>query len=242
MAPAPVLFAALTGISLWRRHGSPQARGMVAFLAVFAGLNTLLTVLLFGDPFVRSLQFVYCWLIAALIAAGTLFADRQRQVVMALAVLALGCVALRVNRYLEVAQSWAARDPRPVEAFLRAHVPPGSTVYTESPYYFALHSVGLRARAYIWVRLPWYATGTVEPFTPATPRFLVLPDPDPEVNNPPRAKSECLAAATLVAVFEPAPVPATGILSRLPVYFQPGAVRGYSRTVLYRLPDGCDLG
>jgi hypothetical protein len=241
MAPAPLAFAVIAGIAL-RRNGPPQVRGMVAFVTAFAALNMLLTASFFGDPFGRTVQFVYCWLIAALLAAGTLLADRQRQVVMALALLALGCVGLRVNRYVEVAQSWAARDPKPVERFLRTHVPPGAMVYSGPAYYFAVHSAGLRVRAYTSrLRLPWYPTGAAGPASPEQPQFLVVPVPDLEATEPPRPGTECATSAPLVATFEPAPVPTTGILARVPVYYQRTATRGYSRTLLFRLPDGCEL-
>ena len=186
------------------------------------------------------MQFASCWTVTALLAAGTLLQDRGRQAALALGIVALACVAFRLNRYVEVAQSWAKRDPAPVAAFLQAHVPRDATVYTNWTYYFAAYSTGARVQAYYLRDMPlWRPTGGEPPA--GAPRFLVGPDPGEDPTSQPRINDLC-ATSNRIAVFEPAALPAEGLLARLPVHAERGAVRGYARTFLYRVPDGCVVG
>ena len=52
-------------------------------------------------------------------------------------------VGIRTAKIAELLQSWSVRDPKLISAFVREHVPPGSTVFGDDPcYYWAVYKSG----------------------------------------------------------------------------------------------------
>jgi hypothetical protein len=160
-----------------------------------------------------------------------------------LAVCDLGAAALKNAR---IAATWAARDPKPIDALVRAHVPRGAVVFGPSGlYFFSVEGNGARylsvseQSAADWTRWvaadyprselktdPWRMRSSAE-------RFLLWPVME-ETDLPDRY--DCVRGH-LVASHRP---PAHH-LARLGSF---GEVldAGYPETELYKLPRGCPAG
>jgi hypothetical protein len=162
---------------------------------------------------------------------------------------AIGCliacdVGLMALRYTRAAATWAARDPAPLDDFVRAHVPPGSDVVgPEAPYFFPVERSGSRYRTVSpeswadwarWVPLiepEAIAAARQIPIAQPIDRFFIWPMDD---DLPPEY---ACARAHVVATYRRPPdyLHLLGPLARTMDV-------GYLSTVLYRLPPHCPTG
>ena len=160
------------------------------------------------------------------------------------AIMLTASVGLLALRYVRVAATWSARDPTPINDFIRAHVPPGSEVVgPEAPYFFPVERGGSRYRAVSprswadWAR--WVPAIEPEstavkrriPIEPAVARFLVWPVGDDLPDG------YACAIGQVVAVYQRP----RDYLRLLGPFGGPQDV-GYPASVLYRLLPRCPSG
>ena len=174
------------------------------------------------------------------------FAIPRRALVVVTAALLLLQSAGLAYRYTCIAATWELRDPRPLNAFIQNHVPPGSVVVGPGePYFFPVERNGSRYRAMSsrswadWAR--WVpliepgATGLARQFPEPSSgnRFLVWPTSD-EIPFAYRCAAEMRVAAYRAPTVDPA----------WPDWVKRATATywGYPSTVLYRLPQGCPSG
>lgn len=139
-----------------------------------------------------------------------------------------------------MAVAWDARDPRPVDEFIVAHVPRGSIVL--GPAYFFFYAVERAGSRYVavsrtsaadWTR--WFPqSGIVKPLPRGARRYLVWPDYETLQALPPGLPCP---GSHVVARF----VPASDSRHLLgPLASLPGILREtYPSSTLYALPRGC---
>jgi hypothetical protein len=162
---------------------------------------------------------------------------------------AVGCViaadlGLMALRYARAAASWAARDPDRINAFMRAHVPPGSEVVgPEAPYFFPVERSGSRyrtvsARSWAdWAR--WVPL--IEPDATSLARSISVPAPEGRFFIWPMDEAvpeEYKCVRDHVAAIYRRPPDYLHLLGPLGRPMD----RGYLDTVLYRLPPDCPTG
>jgi hypothetical protein len=182
----------------------------------------------------------------AVVLAGPVAASDRGREKMALigAALLMLFVGVRAAKIARAAVTWSGRDPAPLTAFVRSHVPAGSEVIgPEQDYYFAVEESGSRyliasqVSASDWARWMGVIDGRPAPAVkPLTADYMLWPD-DPAVSVSPPVTLPCLSA-TPIASYEP-PAPDFPALAAL-VTDDPRA--RYPRTVLYKLKWSCDGG
>ncbi len=207
-----------------------QAYGIaVAWIALVAGITV----------FNGTFFFEIYWALPLLVAVLAIVRSTPRTRLL-FAALLLAFAAVRLVKYVRVAATWAARDPAPIEAFVRSHVPAGADVVgPEDFYFFAVERVGARYLfAYpdswaTWARwVPQFDPSLVHACRPCAPnanRFLIWPVPYYSI--PPQY---ACAIESRVATYDPPPVRNLG-----PFRPEPNALAAYPTTVLYRLRASC---
>jgi hypothetical protein len=169
----------------------------------------------------------------------------SRLLAAGVAVLITCDVGVSVIRYAQVAATWAARDPIPLDEFFGRYVPVGSAVMgpAAEPYFMAIEHANARylsvsaASFADWAR--WVPTLEPEATTAhrlAVPRprtrFLVWPIDDDLPDGYGCAREHVVAAY----------VPAPTHLDRLGPFGTLTQDVGYHKSVLYRLPPDCPTG
>ena len=241
--------ALLAARSLWIHRVGASARDGAAAFALVTGVTAFaVSVVLMNVTleltayYALPLFAIVASLPAASFSTGMPRFDRRLTVVClsALVCCDLAVVGVRAAR---IAGTWSARDSRPLEAFLRAHVPADADVIGPfDSYFFAVEHAG----AHFWVTSPqswadwarWVpqidpaAVGPLPRVRPTTPRFLVW-DAGRDLPSPYAcARPHLLATYTPVAASSPLALAlAAG-----------GNDRGFAPTALYQLPDDCPEG
>jgi 4-amino-4-deoxy-L-arabinose transferase-like glycosyltransferase len=116
-----------------RRNAGPQNTARAWATTAIAGQSLLTFV-----TTVRPESYPVYWGVPLLVVALTALSAgaRARYAMGALVLAACLFGGLRVVKLAEVAASWKARDPQPLEAFARQHIPPGSRVIGPAEHYF----------------------------------------------------------------------------------------------------------
>jgi hypothetical protein len=231
--------AAGTGFAValsWRRREGPPMLDRAATLALaIAAVNFLVTAWIMNLTFALGSYFAV-GLLAVVLAVFPRTEGRRRQVALALVgVLLVVDVSVRLGRYARVVATWPARDPAPIDRFVRQHVPAGSLVY--GPNYFYIYAVERAGSRYLaasrlsaadWTRqVPQAAPAT--PLDARTPRYMLWPaDEVPDL---------VCEGARVVARFDPPADnrrwlgPLGRLANSLPDTYHP--------TRLWRWPPGC---
>ena len=158
---APVLFA-LLAICLCRiwtnEHGNGlqirQRIGLV-FVLIVGLANMLLSIALLSRVLNYQLFFIVPALIGLLVLSAVLLEstnliNTRRLVIGSWLVFAVLAIGLRAAKIAEFSLSWPGRNPTPILAFVKDHVPPKSTVLGSEPCYFwAVQESGSR---YLWIQ------------------------------------------------------------------------------------------
>ena len=156
-------------------------------------------------------------------------------------------VAFRLHRYVEIAQSWGARDPKALERWVKAHVPAGAYVYAPVPFYVAVR----RADASFVDYVPSWGFGSAQdaqslrwepdPESRRHPQFSVVPINAGVLQSTPLLRHSCVTSDP-VSTFTPMPIPHQGWLAHIPIVTRAGpAGRTYPSAVLYRIPENCQF-
>jgi hypothetical protein len=156
--------------------------------------------------------------------------------VAACALLVAGFVTVRTMKYVDVAGSWGARDPHPIAAFLSAHVPPGSIVYSRVPgFFYAVEQAGAAYRSYprlfpeSW--LDRVETTVAVAAMHADRRYLLWPTDRSRFPMPP--EFQCVDRAAAATLQPAASTPVRSAIVKL------ARTSLYEPVALYALPPGC---
>jgi hypothetical protein len=147
-ALAVYLSALLTVATALLGWNQPGAGNKARFLLRSAFINLLVTLLLLSRP----ASYDIFWLMLPLLAAIVVTVQappggRRKAQVAALAALSLLWASIRIAKTADMAQGWAARDPAPLAAFMKQHVPAESVVYgPPGLYFYAVEEAGAHYR------------------------------------------------------------------------------------------------
>ena len=237
--PAVALVGAATVVAAGRLANVPLT-GPARFALVVSGVSAVVTAWVMNYAFTLGLYFAVC-LLAVVVATFPRLGGRARWLPAALVLaLLIGDLGLRGVRTARLAQTWAAGDPAPLDAFVRAHVPAGSLVFgPDLFYYYAVERAGAQYLLETALRGPEHWTALVQrgeatPLGTHQARYLLWPVDD-RLAGPIPGPLAC-AGARVVARFDPPPHPSphdwiVGIASVLP--------STYEATDLWRLPSNC---
>jgi hypothetical protein len=227
---AALLMAALTAV---QRPARDAAEG-IARVAFWGAVATVTYWMLTGNNILYHGAYFTLPLLATSIALAPAARLRGTVIVPWAGVGAL-FVAIAAGKNLEIAQSWTASDPRPLQAFLEREVPPGSIVFgPDFDYVYAVESAHSSFRTTLRVPFPTPAFGhatLANAFagTEGARRFLLWPAGDAIPDDVPCR----LPAAT--AVFRPAR--RNGTLARLVALY--AREHGFVDTSLFEVPADC---
>ena len=241
--------AAAIGAAAWLASRRASALGradlVASTVALVVCLVTLaLTMTAFNGTFLFGTYFAVPLLAVVIALPWSHAGVTPRRVAILLTGLLLVNASIRMGKYVRVAATWAARDPHAIDAFVRRHVPPGSTVIgPQHLFFFAVEGAGAHFRQASpdswadwtrWVtRVDPGVRGQLDRRDATAARFFLWPADEGRHPIPPEW---ACARAEAVATFEPAASHegALGVLR-----FEEGVPFGYPRSVLYRLPATC---
>jgi hypothetical protein len=239
-AVTPVV-AVAGALALASRRPSHDRRQFALVVTLVTAWTTfVVSATLFTLTFFYATYVIVPLLVVVLALAPRLPVSRHAAGVMGLALL-LVFGTIRIGKHVRAAITWSARDPQPVAAFLKAHVPPGSIVI--GPHYlyeFPAVQAGSRFRTAnpvswadwtLWIPEARGQGGS--PVEEVTPKFLLWPTDESMVYGPPPI-DDCAPGAAL-AVYEPPADDLPG-LARL---IATDDLRGYPRARLSRLGAAC---
>jgi hypothetical protein len=255
MTPMAIAFAAAACAVIERRRRAAAApaggsaaqwpaAGVIPALVIPPLANVAFIFSVANNVFTSSSYFVLP-LLAAVLTASALVgrcAGVERKMFAFWTAVAILFAGIRTVKYIEVWQTWAARDPAPLHHFIERFVPAGSLVFGYDQYYFyAVQAAGSTFRTWTPTPFPPPAFGkpagiSVEGSpSPAMAdrRFLLWP-----VDGLPGPVPDRFACAIphVVAHFSESDHEATGI-ERLGGFVP--SLHGYPDTVLYQLPRDC---
>ena len=234
-------------IAVWVSEGRrPDRRldaSVLSLLLAAAWINLVLTMALFNITFGFAVYFAVPLLAVVLAAPPRLTARHPVAAMLFAGALLSGNAGLLVVKYVRLAASWPARDPRRLETFVAAHVPRGSRVMgPEDFYFYAVARSGSkyrsieRIRGAEWTRwVPLFDPDASEeegPPSPETPRFMIWPR---DRSAYPLVGRYACAVGHEIAVYQ---APPDDLRLIGPLAWKAG-VPGYPDSVLYRLPPGC---
>jgi hypothetical protein len=247
-APVTVMFAvvgvavAAAAIARSRDDRNQTQRNVGSFVVLTGWITFVLSVTVMNIAAVFRPYSVLPLFAAVLAIPFEALNVKPRTIAVGVTCLVLCDLSVSVVRYTLVAATWSARDPAPLEAFFKNHVPAGSAVIGPVDFYFtAVERSGARylsmdAESYgTWAR--WVPVIEPEaraalPWKAAEGRYLVWPD-----ENLP--DEYACAIRHIVAVYQPAP----GYLKLLgPLIRAMANDVGFPKTLLYQLPPGCPTG
>lgn len=231
-------------VMLCRSHRTMSRTHAVAaaFVLAAATLNVAMWLMLSNLTFVFGTYFALPLLSVALALPDALLPKHRSVRRVAVGLLLLCCVGVRGLKYAALAATWDARDPAPLEQFMRAHVPVGSEVIgVQSFGFYAVERAGSRYRLESsGGQASWAQTvenSRTQPLARVDDghvqgRFLLK-----SLDDPGDTDYACALAdpASLVATY----VPAANRLDRLGSIGPLTGAPGYPRTALYRLPSDC---
>jgi hypothetical protein len=159
----------------------------------------------------------------------------RRTVLLAWAAVATLFAAIALGKTIEIAQSWTASDPRPLQAFLEREVPAGSIVFgPDADYFYAVEAARSSFRTVL--RVPFPAPGFGQATVPnafagteGARRFLLWHAGDAIPEDVPCRLSKPLATFH--------PVRRTGALARFVSLY--AREHGFVDTSLFAVPPGC---
>jgi hypothetical protein len=232
--------AALVGLGVaLAEYRQARARGedwtLQAYGIAVAWIALVLGITVFNGTFFFEIYWALPLLVAVLAIIRS--TPRTRRL---FAALLLAFAAARTVKYVRVGATWAARDPAPLDAFVRANVPAGADVVgPEDFYFFAVERAGAHYLfAYpdswaTWARwVPQFDPSLVHACRRCGPnanRFLIWPSPYYSI--PPQY---ACAIQSRVATYDPPALPNLGPLSP-----EANALSEYPTTVVYRLRPSC---
>src|SRR5215469_4469332 len=158
---APVLFGLLAFClcRIWtnEHENGPQIRRRIGlvFVLIVGLANMLSSIVLLSRVLNYQLFFIVPVLIGLLVLSAVLLestslTNTRRLVIGSWIVFAVLSIGLRAAKIAEFSLSWPARNPRPILAFVKEHVPPKSAVLGSEPCYFwAVQDSGSR---YLWIQ------------------------------------------------------------------------------------------
>lgn len=223
------------------RAAAARAPRCVWYFTAASALNAAFYIVVANYAFGISQYFVLPLLAAMLCltshAAGQPRLERALAVVWI--VVALAFAGVRVVKDVQIWQTWALRDPVPLERFLRQWVPAGSVVYGYDEYYFfAVERAGSTFQTLNGAPkpAPRHVKGIPRPpqVEPRAERFVLWPT---ALDGLPTSRLLSCAQAHPVAAFE-RPVEQGGVEKLVPFAFTLNA-HGYPPTALYQLTDDC---
>jgi hypothetical protein len=158
---APVLFALVAICLFWASisEDEPEShfrrRPGLAFLLTVGLANMLLSFVFLSRALNYQLFFIVPVLIGLLVSSQVLLESTgltniRRLVIVSWLIFATLSIGLRAAKIVEFSQSWLSRDPKPMLAFVKEHVPAESIVLGLEPCYFwAVQRSGSR---YLWIQ------------------------------------------------------------------------------------------
>jgi len=158
----------------------------------------------------------------------------RRTVVAGACALMLAFGAMRTGKHVRTAVTWSARDAGRMDAFVAAHVPPGSVVIgPHYLYFFPVERAGSRFRsasAQNWADWTQWIDAAPPPETinAGAPVFMLWPD-DRDLIFGPAPPGAC-AGGEATATYEPPP----DDLPRLSAWTAGDDLREYPRATLFR--------
>jgi hypothetical protein len=246
-----VALVALAGVwTLGVRRSAARSMPIVAATVSVTVMHAVLYALVFNYTFFGGMYFSLPLLASAVAASASDDLTGARRIALVACWLAVGtvCLVFRTVKLVEVFDTWEARDPAPLEQFVKGHVPAGSLVFGSDAFYF--YAVTRSGSV--------FRTSTAEPY-PGSPTIGRRPHGVPSSND--RLRHGVLASeryllwpvdettfafpedfscarAGAVARFEPAASSST-VVTRLPLFAAFAYLHTYPATLLYRLPDSC---
>lgn len=217
------------------------ARGALVFLLACTWIQLVTTIVVLNYTFANG-EYILLPAFAVLVSWPRVRLKLPARVLTAAVALILAAdAALLARRYGLAALTRDSLDPKYLDAFIRQHVPQGSTVVgPEAPFFFPVEAAGSRYRevdpARSWapevapLGLPALARLPAEP---AGARFLIWIDAQPLPEEYECARPH--VAAKYTGSVPPADAP---IWIRHAHKVHPG----YRPSTLYRLPPGCPAG
>ena len=144
---APLLFAVVLGcvlcLLMLRRHQDGRVITVsleLLFVLIAGFVNMLLSFVLLSRALNYEIFFIVPVLVGLLVVSERLiFVNRSlpvRLIVVAWLLFGLFGTTVRAAKILDLYWRWSDRDPRPIVAFIREHVPPDSIVLGLDPCYF----------------------------------------------------------------------------------------------------------
>jgi hypothetical protein len=237
--------ATIVVAKLSRGRRTDERAGLAAFALVTCGITMVVSAVVMNLTLDLGIYVGLPLFITVLAMPYEAFGVSRRALGLAVAFILSIETAFAGIWYLRVAATWDARDPEPLYAFFRTHVPEGSAVVgPPAPFFFAVERAGSRyrvAEAESWadwarwvpvIEPDAVAAARNVPIAPTGNRYFVWFTGD-EVP----AEYAC-AAPYRIATFEPAPhhLSLLGWLGRRTLDV------GYPGASLYRLPQGCPTG
>lgn len=223
-------------VAAWGRR--ELRRPAYTFLLAVVVVNAAASIAVMNHTFVFAIYFAVGPLIAV-VATMPPLARRRRAIAMALlGALVTIDVAVRTAKYIRVVATWDARDARPIERFVAAHIPAGSLALGPPPFYFyAVERTGSLYFDVTQSSLQSWSRMSGEPVwadRPGARRYLLWPD-DSRLYQAP-AELMC-PGLRLVARYMPPP-DSRRLLG--PLASLPGILPDtYSPTSLYEVLPGC---
>jgi len=237
LAIVPVA-AAIALVAWWRRRDAldGDAGAAVRFALALAVANLALCTILFNLTFLFAVYFSAPLL--AVVLALPMWQAGGRRAAIGLTILLAAVTGVRVVKYVRVAATWQARDPAPMDAFLR-QVPAGSIVFGPPHfYYYSAERAGSEYRVadgVSWADWARWGEPRNEPRDDVSgrPAFLVWPL-DREEYPVPDAFTCALAAE--VGTFAPA---GEHLAALGPLGSTAGIPASYPASGLYNVDAGC---
>ena len=222
------------------------ARGALVFLLACTWIQLVTTMVTLNYTFANS-EYILLPAFAVLVSWPRVRIAVPRRIVVAAVTLLLAVDAgILARRYAFAVVTWESLDPQYLDAFVKQHVPPGSTVVgPEAPFFFPVEMAGSRYRTLEprswadWAR--WVPEVEPEalrvvarfPVEPTGARFLMWIDGAPLPEG-----YECADGHATARYEAPLVVPDAPRWMQRAQELTPG----YQTSTLYRLPDGCPVG
>jgi hypothetical protein len=157
----PVLFALIAICLCWIWTNKHENRSQIwrriglVFVLIVGLANMLLSIVLLSRALNYQLFFMVPVLVgllvlSAILLESTSLTTTRRLVIGSWVVFAVLAIGLRAAKIADFSLSWNGRNPGPILAFVKDHVPPKSTVLgSESCYFWVVQNSGSR---YLWIQ------------------------------------------------------------------------------------------